>query len=381
MRDTHTLTVDADTAGQRLDKFLARQLPDISRARLQALIEGGAVVRRKPSPLGGEGLDEGTADSARAHPLPLTQPSPPKRGEGFPPEQASHSPITSSTYKVRADETYTLTIPDIVALDLTPATNITLDIVYEDADIIILNKPAGMTVHPAAGTHGDTLVHALIHHCGSSLSGIGGVARPGIVHRIDKETSGLLAVAKNDAAHAHLSAQLKERSLTRTYIAYVWSALTPREGSIDAPIARNPRDRKAMAVVAGGKHAITHYETLASYHIPGNITALASKVLCELETGRTHQIRVHMNHAKCPLIGDPVYGLKTSQRLQRLKASGYLLTPEALSFFENFRRQALHALGLRLIHPKTEEVMEFKIPLAPDLVALENTLAVLTIKG
>jgi 23S rRNA pseudouridine1911/1915/1917 synthase len=343
MTTTHHITVDEDSAGQRLDKFLAQQLPEISRARLQALIEGGAVVRA---------------------PLLTTH----------------HSPLTTS-YKVKPDETYTLTIPEIIPLDLTPASNITLDIVYEDADILILNKQAGLTVHPAAGTKADTLVHALLAHCGDSLSGIGGVARPGIVHRIDKETSGLMAVAKNDAAHQHLSAQLKDRTLTRTYIAYCWSAPTPRTGHVEAPIARNPRDRKAMAVVKDGKYALTHYETLATYHIPGNITPLASKVLCELETGRTHQIRVHMLHAKCPLVGDPVYGLKTSQRLQRLVAAGYRLDAAAQEALQMLHRQALHALGLRLIHPRTEEVMEFETTLPDDLLALESTLDSLTIRA
>jgi 23S rRNA pseudouridine1911/1915/1917 synthase len=337
MTTTHTITVDAACEGLRLDKFLAQQLPDISRARLQALIEAGAVL------LAGK---------------------PPK-----------------STHKTRPGETFILTIPETVALDLTPAPDIKLAVVYEDDDIIILNKPPGLTVHPAAGTHNDTLVHALIAHCGASLSGIGGVARPGIVHRIDKDTSGLLAVAKNDAAHQHLSAQLKDRSLKRTYLAFAWGALAPREGFIDAPIARNPRDRKQMAVVANGKHAITHYETLAAYHIPGNITPLASKVRCELETGRTHQIRVHLTHAKCPLMGDPVYGIATRQRLQRLKAAGYRLTEEAMKHFQAFHRQALHAAELMLIHPKTNEEMHFECPLPDDLQALENTLEALTIRG
>lgn len=337
MITTHTITAEEDAAGLRLDKFLSQQLPDISRSRLQNLIESGAVL------LAGK---------------------PPK-----------------STHKVRSGEVFLLTLPEIIALDLTPAPEITLDVVYEDDDILILNKPAGMTVHPAAGTQNDTLVHALIAHCGASLSGIGGVARPGIVHRIDKDTSGLLAVAKHDAAHQHLSAQLKERTLSRRYVAYVWAALTPREGTVDAPIARNPRFRRQMGVVATGKEAVTHYETLAAYHIAGNLTPLASKVRCELETGRTHQIRVHLTHAKCPLMGDPVYGPSTATRLQRLKASGYQLTPEAIAQFTQFRRQALHAEELALIHPRMGEEMAFTCPLPDDLVALENTLLALTIKG
>ena len=337
MSNAHAITVDDESAGLRLDKFLSIALPDISRARLQGMIEASAVLR-------------------------------------------DGKPYANSSYKVKPGESYALVIPDIVALDLTPS-SIVLDIIYEDDDIIIINKPAGMTVHPAAGTKGDTLVHALLNHCGTSLSGIGGVARPGIVHRIDKETSGLLAVAKNDAAHQHLSAQLKERTLKRTYIAYDWMALNPREGTIDAPIARNPRYRRQMGIVATGKNAVTHYETLASYHIPGNITPLASKVQCELETGRTHQIRVHLTHAKCPIMGDPVYGMPTATRLSRIKAAGYRLTPEAIELFTQLRRQALHAEKLVLIHPKTNKIMEFECPLPDDLVALENTLVALTIKG
>lgn len=342
MTTPQSITVDEDSAGLRLDKFLSGALPEISRARLQALIEAGAVCR------------------AASPPTPEAR-------------------IIASS-KVKAGETYTLTIPELVALDLTPS-SIVLDIVYEDDAIIVLNKPAGMTVHPAAGTRGDTLVHALLNHCGDSLSGIGGVARPGIVHRIDKDTSGLLVVAKHDAAHQHLSAQLKTRTLKRTYLAYVWMALTPRAGSIDAPIARNPRARRQMAVVADGKHAVTHYETLAAYHIPGNLTPLASQVQCELETGRTHQIRVHLTHAKCPLVGDPVYGMPTATRLARMKAAGYRLTPEAVAALHAFNRQALHAQKLVLTHPKSEEIMEFSCPLPADLAALESTLVSLTIKG
>jgi 23S rRNA pseudouridine1911/1915/1917 synthase len=343
MTTSHTVTVDEDSAGYRLDKCLSMALPDISRARLQALIEAGAVIRTAP---------------------PTT----------------SHSPLTTASYKVKLGETYALTIPELVTLDLTPSTT-PLDIVYEDDELIIINKPAGMTVHPAAGTRGDTLVHALLNHCGASLSGIGGVARPGIVHRIDKETSGLLVVAKNDAAHQHLSAQLKERTLSRTYIAFVWMALNPRDGTIDAPIARNPRFRRQMGIVEGGKHAITHYHTLEAYHIRGNITPLASKVMCELETGRTHQIRVHMTHAKCPLMGDPVYGPPTATRLKRIHAAGYVLTEEALAVLQSFNRQALHAAQLTLIHPKTNEEMTFESPLPDDLVQLENSLLALTIKA
>jgi 23S rRNA pseudouridine1911/1915/1917 synthase len=238
-----------------------------------------------------------------------------------------------------------------------------------------------MTVHPAAGTREDTLVHALLSHCGSSLSGIGGVARPGIVHRIDKETSGLLAVAKNDAAHQHLSAQLKDHSMARTYIAFAWSALNPREGTIDAPLARHARHRRQIAVVEGGRDAITHYTTEQVYRAPGSISALASKVVCKLETGRTHQIRVHLMHRKCPLLGDPVYGASTTTRLNRLKSGGMDVPDGVIAALHLLNRQALHAAELVLTHPKTDELMTFICPLPDDLQALETALAALTISA
>ncbi len=368
MSTHHHLTVEEAHAGLRLDKFLSIILPDISRARLQNMIENGAVMRGTPSPLGGEGWDEGALHGRKAEVSTLTPTlSPTGRGS-----------FTNSSYKVKLGETYTLIEPDVVALDLTPS-DIKLDVVYEDDDILVINKPAGMTVHPAAGTREDTLVHALLSHCGASLSGIGGVARPGIVHRIDKETSGLLAVAKNDAAHQHLSAQLKDHSMARTYIAFTWSALNPREGMIDAPLARHPRHRRQMAVVEGGKEAVTHYVTEQVYRAPGSISALASKVVCKLETGRTHQIRVHLMHLKCPLLGDPVYGASTTTRLNRLKAGGMAVPEPVIITLNLLHRQALHAAELTLTHPKTGEFMTFTCPLPEDLQALENTLATLTI--
>lgn len=326
----HTITVGAYDANIRLDKFLSQALPDVSRARVQSLIDEGAV-----------------------------------------------QPAKGAAYKVKAGEQFTLTIPELKALELT-ASDTKLDIVYEDEDILVINKPAGMTVHPAAGTDSDTLVHALLGHCGESLSGIGGVARPGIVHRIDKDTSGLLAVAKNDAAHQHLSAQLKSREMKRSYIAYAWGCPTPREGTVDAPIARNPKMRKQMAVVKGGRDSVTHYMVTDLYRVPGAITPLATKLICELDTGRTHQIRVHMTHIKCPLIGDPVYGATTTSRLNRLK-SAYIDVPVKIQDALNLlHRQALHAAELQLIHPKTKESMHFECPLPEDLQALETALATLT---
>jgi len=334
MTQSQTLTVDEYQAGTRLDKFLSQALPDVSRARCQSLIDEGAVLR-------------------------------------------NGQPVTSATYKVKLGDVLSLVVPDVVGLDLTPS-NVKLDVVYEDDDILIIHKPAGMTVHPAAGTKEDTLVHALLGHCGASLSGIGGVARPGIVHRIDKETSGLLAVAKNDAAHQHLSAQLQSREMKRTYVAFVWGVLNPREGTIDQPIARHPRHRRQMAVVKGGRDSVTHYETVELYRVAGTITPLASKVICELDTGRTHQIRVHLTHAKCPIIGDPVYGATTITRLNRIEAA-HITVPEGIkNALHLVNRQALHATHLRLTHPKTGEFMEFECPLPEDLAALERVLATLT---
>lgn len=331
---THSCTVPPHQAGIRLDKFLSLAVPHITRSHLQRLVEEGAVTR-----------------------------------EG--------APVTNAASKVREGQTFLLTEPEAKKLELTPE-KIALDIVYEDAQVIVLNKAAGMTVHPAPGAESGTLVHALLAHCGDTLSGIGGVARPGIVHRIDKDTSGLLVVAKTDAAHQNLSAQLKERTLKRQYTAFCWSGPQPREGYIEQPIARHPRLRKQMAVVATGRYALTHYETELAYNAPGFITPLASKIHCLLDTGRTHQIRVHLAHAKCPLIGDPLYGTTTTTRLNRLAAQGMKLQEGLKTALLSFNRQALHAAELMFNHPETNEEMLFTAPLPDDMVALEQALATLT---
>lgn len=337
---THHCIVPEEHHGLRLDKFLVTVIPALTRSRIQAL-------------LAGVGLD--------------------------------------AAKKVKTGEVYELIEPDAIALDLTPA-KMNLDIIYEDADILVLNKAAGLTVHPAPGNRNGTLVHALLAHCGDTLSGIGGVARPGIVHRIDKDTSGLLVVAKNDAAHQHLCAQLQARTLKRTYLAYCWGATKQMAGSIDAPLARNPHKRKEMAVVKGGKHAVTHYETLARFSHQSLVTSrqkkretgdwrletIATKLQCTLDTGRTHQIRVHMAHLGNGLIGDPVYGPSTQTRLNRLKFQGIVLAEETVSLLLGFDRQALHARQLVLCHPKTELEMAFEAPVPDDLKALEDALAFLT---
>jgi 23S rRNA pseudouridine1911/1915/1917 synthase len=304
MQETHTVSIEASQGGQRLDKCLAAALPAFSRSRLQQLIAGGQVS-----------------------------------GQG--------GTITDAAHKVKPGEAYSVSEPPPEPMAL-QASDVTLSVVYEDAHLLVIDKPAGMTVHPAPGHSHDTLVNALLTHCGDSLSGIGGVSRPGIVHRIDKDTSGLLVVAKHDAAHRHLAAQLAARTLKREYRAVVFGRPNPLSGTIEGNIARSHANRQKMAVVkAGGKSAITHYRTLETF-------ANASLVACVLESGRTHQIRVHMTHIGHPLLGDPVYGRKTN-------AYG-------------FARQALHAAALTLIHPASGERMDFSVPLPDDMQALLDAL-------
>ena len=238
-----------------------------------------------------------------------------------------------------------LNIPEVKPLE-TEAENIPLDIIYEDGDLIVVNKPQGMVVHPAPGNYGGTLVNALMYHCGDSLSGINGVARPGILHRIDKDTSGLLLVAKTDAAHIFLAEQIKEHSLSRYYEALVFGNIKEDSGTVDKPLGRNPKDRKKMCIVkSGGKEAVTHYEVLERF---GGYT----HIRCKLETGRTHQIRVHMQSLGHPVACDPVYGVKKG----KIKWDG---------------GQLLHAKMLGFIHPTTKKYMEFSAPL-PDY--FENIL-------
>ena len=301
----------------RLDKALALLLPEYSRSRLQQLITSGQVS-----------LGDTTIDDAKK--------------------------------KVVAGETYSITIPPLVDAIPKPQ-NIPLNIVYEDEWLLVINKPVGLTVHPGAGNPDGTLVNALLHHSGDSLSGIGGVARPGIVHRIDKDTSGLLIVAKNDEAHRGLAAQLEDRSLSRRYQALIWGLPNPVQGSIDAPIGRDPKNRQRMWVTEGGKHAVTHYQILEAYG------TLVSLVECKLQTGRTHQIRVHMKHAGHPLIGDITYGSRKAAQLRHHNKA----VVEAL---RGFPRQALHAKALKFIHPKHNEAMEFECELPDDMQMLRNVL-------
>ena len=312
------LTVPDQAAGDRLDKVLAGLAEGLSRARLQALMAAGAVTRA------GAVL---TDPSARA--------------------QAG---------------TYEVAVPPPAPAEPEPQ-DIPLTVLLEDAHLIVVDKPAGMAVHPAPGTPDGTLVNALLHHCGDSLSGVGGVARPGIVHRIDKDTSGVLVCAKSDAAHQGLSALFAAHDIERAYVALTRGAPYPPRGTIETRLGRSTHDRKKMAVLrTGGREAITHYDTKAIYGPAAR--PLAARVGCWLETGRTHQIRVHLASKGAPCLGDPVYG------------SGLPAAPvrEAMARAGLFR-QALHAAVLGCVHPVTGETVRFESPLPADMAALEALLS------
>ncbi len=309
-RDDHTM---------RLDKVLVRHFPDLSRSRLKSLIESGAV------------------------------------------SVAGHK-VQDAAFRVYEGNEITLYVPPPVCADPKPEA-IALDIIYEDDDLLVIDKQAGLVVHPGAGNSHGTLVNGLLHHCGAALSGIGGVARPGIVHRLDKDTSGLMVVAKNDHAHRHLSAQLSDRTLGRLYVALVWGNMARPRGTIDKPVGRHPANRLKMAVTGrGARHAVTHYERLEQYGI------VADLVSCRLETGRTHQIRVHMADAGYPLVGDPVYGMQQNRAQSLMNRGG--IGKEIQQDILAFPRQALHARKITFIHPVTEEEMHFESPVPPTLGAL-----------
>jgi 23S rRNA pseudouridine1911/1915/1917 synthase len=313
--------VSPENAGERLDRFLGHRFPQTSRARFQALIANGCVAV------------EGAA-------------------------------VLEARRKVKAGERVTVRLPPPVAAEPLPET-IPLDIVYEDDALIVIDKPAGLVVHPAAGHESGTLVNALIAHCGLSLSGIGGVRRPGIVHRLDKDTSGLLVVAKTDAAHKGLSEQFaahgRDGRLERAYLAIVWGTPERRRGVIDAPIGRHATAREKMSVAhrASAREAVTQYEVEESFGAP----PYASLVRCRLETGRTHQIRVHMAHIGHPLLGDETYG-------KGFKASIGKLPEAARAALKGLGRQALHAAVLGFEHPVTGEPMHFESEPPADLAAL-----------
>lgn len=329
MSDTITIKITDDLSGLRLDKALSELLPDMSRSRLQSLIAQGALT-------------------------------------------CNHKPVSNASQKVKSGQIYTLNVPAPAPSHM-PAQKMDLDIIHEDADIIVLNKPAGLTVHPAPGHRDGTLVNALLAHCGDSLSGIGGVSRPGIVHRLDKDTSGLMVIAKHDQAHAHLSEQLASHEVKRTYDAVCWGAATPLEGTITGNIGRAPHNRQKMAVVkSGGKEATTHYKTNRSFQPRDFNAAFASHVTCNLETGRTHQIRVHLTHIGHPLIGDPTYGPTTTARLRQ--NTHKKMSQDLRDLLAHFSRQALHARALELRHPRTDETMHFTCPLPDDISTLIDAL-------
>ena len=281
--------------------------------------------------------------------------------------RSAESVFIDAAARVAAGATIEIDVPPPLAPE-PKGENIPLTIVYEDDDLIVIDKPAGLVVHPAAGHESGTLVNALIAHCGASLSGIGGVKRPGIVHRIDKDTSGLLAVAKSDAAHQGLSALFADHgrtgSLVREYTAFVWGKPARLAGHVDAPIGRHPQHRERMAVVklAKGREAVTHWRSLENF-------GPASLVACRLETGRTHQIRVHMAHIGHPLLGDQIYG-------QGFKTKASLLSPPAQEVLGRLKRQALHATLLGFAHPVSGEVLRFESALPEDLAGLAAALRV-----
>ncbi len=267
--------------------------------------------------------------------------------------------ITNKNFKTKLEDVYVVTIPPPAEADPI-AENIALDVVYEDDWIIVVNKPAGMTVHPAPGAYSGTLVNALLYHCKDNLSGIGGVKRPGIVHRIDKDTSGLLVVAKNDLAHKSLSEQFFDHSIERTYYAISYSVPNPLKGKIEKNIARSKFNRKKMAIVEmGGKHAVTHYECVAS------IGKAVSLIKCNLETGRTHQIRVHLSSLGCNLVGDLTYEKSGKSQINGVNT-------EVKLYINKFSRQALHAKTLGFVHPKTAEFVRFESEFPQDFCELAN---------
>ena len=271
-------------------------------------------------------------------------------------EQNSALFIHHPDYKVQTGQIFVVDLPDADPMDVKPE-QMDLEIIYEDEDVLVVNKPAGLVVHPGAGNWDHTLVNGLLAHCGTSLSGIGGVRRPGIVHRIDKDTSGLLVVAKNDMAHLSLSKQFSEHSIQRMYQAFVWGRVEQKTGVVEGNIGRSKTNRQKMAIVTGGKPAITHYERV---NVFGN--GIVSHIRCVLETGRTHQIRVHMSSIHHALVGDYTYGHAPKN---------------APDFLRNFPRQALHAGLLGFVHPKTQKQLVFEVPLPEDMATLLEQLQAL----
>jgi len=320
------VTVAGDEGSVRLDRVLAAREPSLSRSRLKGLILAGSV-------------------------------------------SVGTTAIRDPAYHVAKGDTITIDVPEAVAAE-PEAEDIALDIVYEDSDIIVIDKPKGLVVHPAAGHASGTLVNALIAHCGTSLSGIGGVRRPGIVHRLDKDTTGLMVAAKNDAAHQSLTAQFADHgrsgAMERGYLALVWGVPNRQRGTVDAPIDRHPHAREKMAVRDGGREAVTHWEIKETF-TGRDGKPVAALLACRLETGRTHQIRVHLAHIGHPLMGDSVYG-------PHFKTKAGHLGPEGQAALAALARQALHAYLLVIEHPRTGEVLHWESPLPEDLIYLTSKL-------
>ncbi len=323
------LTVGPESNGERLDRYLADMIRDMSRVRLQDLIKNSHC------------------QVARQQQLQV---------------------LKDPSWRVKEDDQITLQLPPPVDTQVR-GQDITLNVLYEDEALIVLNKPAGMVVHPAPGNPDNTLVNALIAHCGETLSGIGGEKRPGIVHRLDKDTSGVMVAAKTDKAHHGLSEQFaahgRDGRMKRLYQAFVWGTLLPPTGSVDAPIFRAPHNRKKMAVSKSEKarHAVTHYRHVARF-VDGQV----SHVQCQLETGRTHQIRVHMAHIGHPVLGDALYGSGMKSRAKHL-------TDGQRDALETLQRQALHASALGFEHPESGDDMYFEADLPADMQALADQLS------
>lgn len=332
MTDIRQSQASAEDHADRLDRWMARTWPDLSRSRCKALIEEGQLY-------------------------------------------ANDEVLTDPSAKIREGITYRLEVP-APREDTPQPEDIPLKVLFEDDSVIVINKAAGMTVHPAAGNWTGTLVHALLHHCKGSLSGIGGVERPGIVHRLDKDTSGVMVAAKTDQAHQSLQKQFARHTVERAYMAFVRGGPKPKDGRIETRLGRSGHDRKKVAVLdeadsQTGKHAITNYQIVESYgQEPGKSvgTPIASLVECRLETGRTHQIRVHMAHIGCPLLGDPLYGRTRSSVLLKHDENGE---------YRSFKRQALHAAILGFDHPVTGERVRFETELPDDMKRLKDFLRTL----
>jgi len=320
------IVVTAEEAGHRLDRVLAARISELSRSRLKALIVDGCVT-------------------------------------------AAGEVVRDPALHVKAGTGIVVDVPPPEPAEPEGET-IPLEVVYEDAAVIVINKPAGLVVHPAAGHASGTLVNALIAHCGASLSGIGGVRRPGIVHRLDKDTTGVMIAAKTDAAHKSLTAQFADHgrtgALRRAYVALVWGAPKLPSGVIDLPIDRHRTAREKMAVRKGGREAITHWQLIETFAGDGS-EPVATCLRCELETGRTHQIRVHLSHAGHPLLGDDVYGSGFKTKASRLNSAARMLLAA-------LNRQALHAAHLTIEHPSTGEVMSFEAEWPADMAKLVQAL-------